>query len=870
MKASAAGSLVMIQRKFSRGSSGAGAVNLAFAVIAFIASFNACQYANAQEIAETYTLRSGEKAATVFRVLADQIGIVPADEQPFEDVVESVKKRGLDVLTAVADEQIIIARTSAPARTYAALQEEALRLMTTTGAAVRWAAPVVVTGQVDGGAAADTRDILLPTNVVIVKVRENVDEAAVMAIADRNGLRLLQRNPVDEREYFFESPSDRRDVNVFIASLAFLNANISEYAAPNFLMHIDIRHFMPDDSFFNNQWPLNNAGQNNGTFDADIDADLAWNYGLGDATTIIAVIDSGFDMEHLDLVSNFFVNTGEIDGNGIDDDGNGYVDDRRGWDFTDCWGIPTPGCGDNNPAADDDGGGRHGTMTSGAAAAAGNNARGVSGSCPNCILLPLRVRLARGAAIEQSLAFAYAQAAGADIITNSWGYRLRGSDPATVINAINNANEEGSVIFFAMTTTGKGGYDNDCVVGTTSGVDISSLEAVIAVSASNNADTRTPAGYGDCMEILAPTDNEDADAGTLWPASTDITGPSGYNNSSPIDACALTDFVPPPADARSYTFCANGTSYAAPLTAGVAGLMESLDNTLTPLRHQQILQDTADKIEPTVAAYDPNTGFSSPTVAPTPKRIAAPGGLGSTHGYGRVNAFEAVRLVAPTNAGGRGEIDLFVRDNYLDWGNTEQPSNVLMDNPRGFIPHYASASIKIDAPPYEPTSPTTPPEFVAFPDEEPQSGAENKIYVQVRNRGRSNAANVIVKLLWVSTGAPLPSLPSDFWNVFPANSTITSPWTVIDTKTIPSVSYSGASVAGQIGDGAQIAAFDFDTPAFNSNMSVFRRYCILAVISSIDDPISGQSQASLIPDLITPKDNNITLRCEPGSTSPPP
>ncbi|MFC4874018.1 S8 family peptidase [Negadavirga shengliensis] len=50
-------------------------------------------------------------------------------------------------------------------------------------------------------------------------------------------------------------------------------------------------------------------------------------------TVIVAVIDSGVDMDHEDLKGKIWVNEGEIPGNGIDDDGNGYVDDVHGWNF---------------------------------------------------------------------------------------------------------------------------------------------------------------------------------------------------------------------------------------------------------------------------------------------------------------------------------------------------------------------------------------------------------------------------------------------------------------------------------------------------------------------------------------------------------
>ena len=48
---------------------------------------------------------------------------------------------------------------------------------------------------------------------------------------------------------------------------------------------------------------------------------------------IVAIIDSGVDVDHEDLQKNIWVNKGEIPGNNIDDDNNGYVDDINGWNF---------------------------------------------------------------------------------------------------------------------------------------------------------------------------------------------------------------------------------------------------------------------------------------------------------------------------------------------------------------------------------------------------------------------------------------------------------------------------------------------------------------------------------------------------------
>jgi len=50
-------------------------------------------------------------------------------------------------------------------------------------------------------------------------------------------------------------------------------------------------------------------------------------------TIIVAVIDSGIDLDHEDLVDVIWVNKREVPNNGVDDDNNGYIDDINGWNF---------------------------------------------------------------------------------------------------------------------------------------------------------------------------------------------------------------------------------------------------------------------------------------------------------------------------------------------------------------------------------------------------------------------------------------------------------------------------------------------------------------------------------------------------------
>jgi len=83
----------------------------------------------------------------------------------------------------------------------------------------------------------------------------------------------------------------------------------------------------PAENWFNQDAQENKA---NG-----VSTEKAYEYlkGRESKTVIVAVIDSGTDIDHEDLKEVAWTNKGEIAGNGIDDDNNGFVDDVHGWNF---------------------------------------------------------------------------------------------------------------------------------------------------------------------------------------------------------------------------------------------------------------------------------------------------------------------------------------------------------------------------------------------------------------------------------------------------------------------------------------------------------------------------------------------------------
>ena len=289
------------------------------------------------------------------------------------------------------------------------------------------------------------------------------------------------------------------DIDIYRTIQEYLLDSNVEYAEPNYKHYISpiqvsskneyqglkstIFHTIssgeiPNDPFFDEQWALNRSN------DCDIDAPEAWQIEKGKDSVIVAVVDSGIDLTHEDLVDNIWLNIDEIPDNNIDDDGNGYIDDTRGWDFVN---------NDNKPI-DDYG---HGTYCSGIIAASTNNSIGMAGVSWYSKIMPLKVINSEGAVYEYDIVdcIYYAVDNGADIISMSWGWYTKSK-----------------IIYDCM----KYAYDYDVVLVAAAGNSDRDYKAypaaydqVIAVGATNQTDKRARdwswgSNFGNWIDVSAP------------------------------------------------------------------------------------------------------------------------------------------------------------------------------------------------------------------------------------------------------------------------------------------------------------------------------------------------------------------------------
>jgi len=331
----------------------------------------------------------------------------------------------------------------------------------------------------------------------------------------------------------------------FFVAAKLSQMNEIEWAEPRFLY---LPAFVPNDPNYNLQWNL-----------TKIKAEEAWNITTGDTSVVIAIIDTGVDWDHPDIWDNIWINHAEIPNNGIDDDGNGYIDDYIGWDFGGTDGTPN-----NDPREDRP---DHGTHVAGISSAVTNNNTGIASIGYKSKIMAVKTSRDDMRNPQNNAPYivygyegiVYAADNGADVINCSWG---GGNFSRLAQETINYASSQGSLIVAAAGNSNvsskfyPAAYDN-----------------VLAVASTDQGDLKSSfSNYGYYIAVSAPGSN----IYSTWQKDT-------YKHAS-------------------------GTSMAAPLVAGLAGLVKAQFPHFTPEQVGQQVRVTADNIDALNPSYDKMLG----------------------------------------------------------------------------------------------------------------------------------------------------------------------------------------------------------------------------------------------------------------------
>jgi subtilisin family serine protease len=409
---------------------------------------------------------------------------------------------------------------------------------------------------------------------IVVRVKPGIVMEQVQALAEATGCTIRKRMEFTMQEYLLEVLGPDAEA-VFTAVERLGKSSEVEWACPNTAfrpklcgqspsavptpsgqLHIasagedpNTSGVFPNDEYFPMQWHLHNTGQSGGTPGADIRAPQAWEITTGDPNIIVAVIDSGVDSRHPDLMNNLV----------------------PGYDYVDNDEQPDPQLDYYVNA--------HGTACAGLIAAQGDNSIGVTGVTWNCRLMPIRVDL-EDHVPESDTATALRRAAsdGADIFSNSWADDI----PLPIVH---------SAIVDVTRLGGMGRHGKGCVLFFSSGNGSGSIDMyparyseAIVVGATDHDDRRWDySDYGPDLDIVAPSgavydkQGQYGFFGSIW--TTDLLGDPGINNRDP----AILD----------YTDKMAGTSAACPIAAGVAALILSIEPNLTNDEVRHFLERSA-------------------------------------------------------------------------------------------------------------------------------------------------------------------------------------------------------------------------------------------------------------------------------------
>ncbi len=289
-----------------------------------------------------------------------------------------------------------------------------------------------------------------------------------------------------------------------------------------------------------------------------ISAPATWDKSTGSAETTVAVIDTGFALNHNELFDRWEINTAEYgngkESNNVDDDGNGYVDDWRGWDF--YHRDNNPNAGSTNTSGS---GVSHGTSTSGLVGAAGNNSVGVASVNWQTRILPLQALDDDGVGYTLTVAAAmrYAVDRGVDVISLSLG---TSSPDETIKDEIDYATANNVLVVAAAGNDGC-----NCMV--------------------------YPANYSEVLSVGATDQNDSVASFSSYGANLDVVAPGSGSIVAPRWIAGDQQ--------NSYSSSLYGTSFSTPIVSGLAALLKSLNSNYTPVALTALIKNNADVLSST-------------------------------------------------------------------------------------------------------------------------------------------------------------------------------------------------------------------------------------------------------------------------------
>ena len=352
-----------------------------------------------------------------------------------------------------------------------------------------------------------------------------------------------------------------------------------EYAEPNYNVY---EFSEPNDTYYQNgkQAVLDLIG-----------AKKLWDFDIDCSDVAVGVMDSGIQTNHEDLIDNIWVNTGEIAGDGIDNDGNGYIDDIYGWN-----------CGDSN--GDVSYVDEHGVHVAGIISAATNNSKGVASVARNAKIASIKIFNSRG---KSTLSYIieginYAKKNDINIINCSFGGAGWGS---TSVSIVKSAIEAVPDIFFVI--------------------------------AAGNIATSTPQADNDRTAVYPSQLTKDLDnvisvANTT--SSDELSSTSHYGATS-VDIAAPGTVIYSTIPTSSYGTM-SGTSMATPMVASAVAVMRAVNPNISAKEIKETLCSSSDKLSALTGkvisggrlnAYNAVKAImptATPTATPTVKPTATP------------------------------------------------------------------------------------------------------------------------------------------------------------------------------------------------------------------------------------------------------